>query len=102
MLVYNQSIHCPRLTNNLMFPMQSRMAGFIINELPKFLAEDPDDNMHVIIVNVPLNSNITLVIPLELKGVKSYFMSRKPKASEYEDELIPHIDMTSKAPVWGP
>ena len=30
----------------------------------------------------------------------SYFPSRKPKASEYEDESIPHIDITSKDPVW--
>ena len=25
-----------------------------------------------------------------------------PKASEYEDEPIPHIDTTSKKPVWEP
>ena len=25
-----------------------------------------------------------------------------PRDSEYEDESIPHIDMTSKAPVWEP
>ena len=37
-----------------------------------------------------------------MKGVTSYFKSRKPRTSEYEDELIPHIDMTSKAPVWEP
>ena len=30
----------------------------------------------------------------------SYCPSRKPKASEYEDESIPHIDITSKDSVW--
>ena len=44
----------------------------------------------------------SLVIPLALKGVTSYFPSRKPKASEYEDESIPHIGMTSEALVWEP
>ena len=32
----------------------------------------------------------------------SYFPSRNARASEYEDESITHIDMTSKAPVWEP
>ena len=35
-----------------------------------------------------------------MKEVTSYLPSRKPRASEYEDESIPHIYMTSKAPVW--
>ena len=43
-----------------------------------------------------------LFILLALKGVTSYFLSRNPKASEYEDESIPHIDMKSEAPLWDP
>ena len=39
---------------------------------------------------------------LALEGVTSYFLSRNPRVSEYEDETIPHIDMISKAPVWDP
>ena len=38
MCVYRQAINCPKLTNHLMCPMQSRMAGVRINDLPKFLA----------------------------------------------------------------
>ena len=71
-----------------------------VNELPKFLVEDPDDNTHAIIVNDPMNPNEALIIPLVLKGFTSYFSSRKPIASEYEDESILHIDITSEAPVW--
>ena len=37
-----------------------------------------------------------------LKGVTSYFPSRKPRVSEYEDESIPHIDMMIKSLVWEP
>ena len=82
--------------------MQSWMEGARINDLPKFLAEDPDEKTHEIIVNDPQNPNEPLIIPLVLKGITSYFLSRKPKASEYEDESIPHIDMTIKAPVGEP
>ena len=49
-----------------------------------------------------MNLNEPLVIPLALKGVTSYFLSRKPRVSEYKHESIPHIDMTSEAPVWEP
>ena len=78
------------------------MSGVRINELPKFLAEDIDEKTHSIIVNDPLNSNKHLIIPLVLKGVTSYFLSRNPRSSEYEDESIPHIDMVSEVPVWEP
>ena len=36
-MVYHRSIRCPRLANHLMCPMQSRMSGVRINELPRFL-----------------------------------------------------------------
>ena len=59
--------------------MQIPMSGFRINELPKFLAEDTDDKTNVIIVDDPLNLNDPLTIPLVLKGVTCYFLSRKPR-----------------------
>ena len=82
--------------------MQIQVAGLRNNELPKFLAEDQDEKTHSIIVDDPLNPTEPLVISLSLKGITSYLLSRKPRVSEYEDESIPHIDMTSKAPVWDP
>ena len=102
MLVYHQAIHCPRLTSHLMCTMQSIIVGVIINELPKFLEEDPDEKTHAIIVDDPLNPNKPLIIPLSLKGVNIYFPYKKPKASEDEDEYFLHIDMTSKEPLWEP
>ena len=78
------------------------MTGVRNNELPKFLEEDPDEKTHIIIVDDLLNPNEPLVILLKLKGITSYYPSREPKESEYEDESIPHIDMTSKALVWEP
>ena len=73
-----------------------------INELPKFLAENTDEKTHAIIVNYPWNPNEPLIISLVLKGVNSYFSSRKPIASAYINESIPNIDMMSEAPVWEP
>ena len=78
------------------------MAGVNINELPKYLAENPDKKTHAIIFSDLLNPNQPLTIPLLLKGVRSYFPSRKPRASEYEYESISHINITSEAPVWEP
>ena len=49
-----------------------------------------------------MNPNEPLVTPLGLKGVTIYFLSRNHRLSEYEDESMPNIDMTSKAPVWEP
>ena len=102
LLVYQQAIHCPRLTSRLMCPMQSRMIEVRINELPKFLAEYPDDQTHGIIVDDPLNPNEPLVSALLLKGITSYFPYRNPKTSECEDESIPHIYMIGKTPMWEP
>ena len=68
MLVYHKAIHFPRLKSHLMCPMQSWMAGVRINEFPKFLAENPDEKTHTIIVNDPLNLNELLTIPFALKG----------------------------------
>ena len=64
--------------------MQSRMAGVRINDLPKFLEDGIDEKTHTIIVDDPLNPNETLIILLVLKGVTSYFLSRKSIASEYK------------------
>ena len=81
MLVYHQFIHCPRLASHLMCPMQIQMVGVRINELPKFLEEDPYENTHAIIVDDPMNPNQPLIIQLVLKGIASYLPSRKLRAS---------------------
>ena len=102
MLVYHQFVHCKVLANHLVCPMHSHMSGVNINELPKFSVDDTDDNTHAIIASDPLNPDQPLIIILILKGVKIYFPSREPRASEYENESIPHKDMTSEVLVWEP
>ena len=82
--------------------MQSRVAGVKINELPKLLADKPDDETHAIVVGNPLNTDESLTIPLMIKGVTRYFPTRKPSMREYEDDNIKNIAMTSELPDWGP
>ena len=81
MLVYHQAIHYPILTSNLMCLMQIQTAGVIINELPKFLVEDPNKKTHSIIFDDTLNLNEPMVILLELKAVTSYLPSMNPRVS---------------------
>ena len=61
------------------------MAGFSINELPKFLAEVPDEKTHAIIVDDPLNPNQPLIILLVLNRVTSYLPSSNPRAIDYDN-----------------
>ena len=56
-----------------MCPMQIRMAGVTINEIPKLFAEDPDEKTHAIKVDDLLNLNKPLFIPLEFKGGRELF-----------------------------
>ena len=78
------------------------MAGVRINDIPKFLVEDTDKKTHAIIVDDQLNTNESLITPLVLKGVTSYFLYMNPRASEYEYDTIPHTEMTSEELVWEP
>ena len=63
MLMYHQVVHCKGLANIFMCTMQSRMKGVNINELTKFLAEDPDKKTYAIIVSDALKPNQPLIIP---------------------------------------
>ena len=78
------------------------MARVRINEIPNFLAEDTYDKTHSIIVDDPLNPNEPLIILLVLKGITSYFPSRKPIASDNDYESITLIELTSETSVWEP
>ena len=53
-------------------------------------------------MNDPLDPQDPLIIPLQLKGVTSYFPVRKPSIGEFEDPEIPHINITASAPPWEP
>lgn len=99
-LEINQAIEIKGLDQVLLCPMQVRMNGITVNEVPKFLLPNPTPTSHAVVLNP--DSAHPYVIPLSLDGVTSYFSVRKPTAEEYEDDELPHYDLTANDPLWDP
>ena len=97
-VMINQAIHMPTLDHNLLSTMQLRLSDMIVNDCPKFLEKNPGDNSHCIICPDPTGE--PLRIPLRLKGVTSYFTTRKPT----EQELLEchQVELTYGDPDWEP
>ena len=97
-IVVHQAIHIPTMESNLLCPMQVQMNDVKVDETPKFLAENPTDTMHAIFSKDA--DGIQVTIPLSLKGVTSYFLTRKPTEEEFNS--CPRFDLTYEAPIWDP
>ena len=93
----HQAVHIPTMTNNLLCPMQMRLNDVEVNDCPKFVHDNPTDKTHTITVK---GDNDTLVIPLSLKGVTSYFPTRIPTAAE--NETCQSYNLTFPEPEWDP
>ena len=79
--------------------MQMRHNDVELDEKPKFLTKDPTEKSHAIVVrNADGNEQL---IPLQLKGVTSYFPSRKPTKEEYENADL-KFELTYETPEWDP
>jgi hypothetical protein len=76
--------------------------GMVVNDTPKTFVENPTDQSHAIVVKDLLDSENTLIIPLELNGVTSRFLVRTPTLQEFEDDNNPRIIMTGESPEWDP
>ena len=97
-IVVDQAIHVPTMDCNLICPMQVRMNDVKLDDKPKFLTEDPTDESHAISCE---DNTATLVnISLSLKGVTSYFPTRKPTKHEFEN--CPRIELTYLTHDWDP
>jgi hypothetical protein len=95
-LVVHNAILIDEMDNNLLCPMQLRMNDVKVDECPRYLADNPDDNSHSI--RFPNDDNF--LIPLYLHGVTSYFNTRKPTQAEYQ--TCRQIEMTYDLPDWNP
>ena len=62
--------------------MHMRIYGVKVNDIPKYLTDNPTDQTHSIVMREKLE---TLLIPLHLHGVTSYFTSKKPTTEEYNN-----------------
>ena len=98
-LVIHQAILIETMENNLLCPMQLRMAGIRVNDKPKFLTHKPTEDDHCICIP---DKDEVIRIPLELKGVTSYFNARKPSLAEYDDDNIRKLELTIEDPEWDP
>jgi hypothetical protein len=96
LLRIHQALLIDDMETNLLCPMQMRMNDVKVDEVPKFLAENPNDQTHALCF--PNEQGYT--IPLSLKGVTSYFPTRKPTLDEYNNCRC--IDLTYESPEWNP
>jgi hypothetical protein len=72
--------------------MQCRVNDVIVNDLPKFLASDPTDQMHALTIKDPDNPLQLVTLPLNLRGVTSLLYVRPVTIDEFNS--LDH-------PCWG-
>ena len=88
-LICNESLCLgDAMDNTLMNPNQLRANGIIADDIPKHLSHDPTKAAHSIYA-----PQANLRIPLQLKGVISYFPSRYP--TDKEIESCQWVELTS-------
>ena len=78
MLVLHQAIIITQMENNLLCPLQMGDNDVQVNDEPKFMVPTPTDNHRAILILGIDQDQQPLNIPLSIKGVISYFPSRKP------------------------
>ena len=101
MLVLHQTILIPQMENNLLRPLQIRDNDVRVNDELKFMALTPTENHHAIVINGIDQDQQPINIPLSIRGVISYFPSRKPTREEYEvSDPDLRIKMTVEDPEW--
>jgi hypothetical protein len=99
-LVIHQAIHVPHLDHHLLCLMQCHVNDVIVDEMPKFLASKPTDQMHALTVADPDDPSRTLTMPLSLKGVTSLLYVRNVTADDFYNTDTPRIDLTSETLTW--
>ena len=87
LLIYN-ALYIANMTQNLIQPIMLRMNDIEVNECPKYLASEPSESHHSILLPN------TLRIPLSLHGSISYIPTRKPSTQDYHNLL--NVPLTSE------
>ena len=80
--------------------MQICLNDVIVNDTPKFLCRNVDDQSHALIMKNEDNDNEEFVLPLELFGVISGFITRKATVTEFEN--CPRYVLTFEGPEYDP
>ncbi len=99
-LIINQAIHIPHLDHHLLCPMQCCVNDVTVNNLPKFLAANPTDQMHALTINDPNNPLQPVILPLTLRGVMSLLNVRTVTIDEFNSQDYPRLHLTSETLTW--
>jgi hypothetical protein len=79
--------------------MQMRLNDAVVNEMPKFQCANPTNISHTITVK-GYNMNDELVIPLDIRGVVSFFTTGNPTQEEFD--TCDRYELTYESPVYDP
>ncbi len=101
-LIINQAIHIPHLDHHHLCPMQCRVNNVTINDLPKFLAANPTDQMHALTITDPDNPLQRVILPLTLRGVMLLLNVRTVTINEFNSQDYPQLHLTSETLTWDP
>ncbi len=101
-LIINQAILIPHLDHHLLCPMQCCVNDVTINDLPKFLAANPTDQTHALIINDPDNPLQLVILPLTLRGVTPLLNVRTVTIDELNSQDYPRLHLTSETLTWDP
>ena len=101
-LIVHQAIHIPHLDHHLLAPMQLRSNDVEVNDVPKYMAPNPTERTHAIVVKNAGGEDY--IIRLQLSGVISYFPIRKPSQEEYLEAALENqvFELTNETTVWDP
>ncbi|KAL7475689.1 hypothetical protein ACHAW6_001600 [Cyclotella cf. meneghiniana] len=101
-LLINQTVLVLEVDHCLCCPMQCRIDGVKINEMPRFLTSHFTTSSHSIMIANSMDDAHQFTIPIQLEGVVSYFEYTLPTSAVYQDEDIPHLELTTESPAWEP
>jgi hypothetical protein len=101
-LVINQAIHIPHLDHHLLCPMQCHVNDVTVGETPKFLAPNPTDEMHALMITDHDDPTQAVHHPLALQVFTSLLHVQKPTRAEGESDRFPWYHLTSESLTWDP
>ena len=99
-LIVRNALYVESMEHNLIPPFVMREAGIVVNDVPRIhCGNDISKESHSIIIN----GATSLRIPLRLRGIFSYFPTRKLTESEVEGcDEFESICLTPEGKEWDP
>jgi hypothetical protein len=82
--------------------MQCCVHDLTVNDLPKFLAADPTNQMHAMTLTDPDNPLQPVILPLTLRGVTSVLNVRSMTINEFNSHDHLRLHLTSETLTWDP